>query len=221
MCSLVTLSGGGSERGYEWLPTIDYAAFPKVFLAASLMFVLDSVDAERDTYVSHALPVHSPFCSSLFADPISQALSCDAVACRTRWAVFTCPHLPCRDKLGARTTRWWSEEVDHLARRRRPLHFGRRRRANVKVDVDVDVDVGGGSRRSIRNSVRPGGHVAAGRSRSGLREQLLRHRQVGAELLVEEVTSASVEACPVVQERRVRGVGGLRSQGGGGRGVGG
>ena len=61
---------------------------------------------------------------------------------------------PCRDKLGARTTRWWSEEVDHLARRRRPLHFGRRQRANVKVDVDVDVDVGGGSRRSIRNSVR-------------------------------------------------------------------
>ena len=44
-------------------------------------------------------------------------------------------------------------EADHLVRRRRPLHFGRRRRA----DVDVDVDVGGGSRRSIRNSVR---HVA-------------------------------------------------------------
>ena len=58
---------GGSERGYEWLPTIDYAAFPKVFLAASLMFVLDSVDAERapshDTYgtvplMSH---MHCPF----------------------------------------------------------------------------------------------------------------------------------------------------------------
>ena len=123
--------GGGSERGYEWLPTIDYAAFPKVFLAASLMFVLDSVDAERapshDTYgtvplMSH---MHCPFTLPSAHPSSPTRFRRHSVA--TRWRVApdgpSSPvrTSPCRDELGARTTRWWSEEVDHLARRRRPL----------------------------------------------------------------------------------------------------
>ena len=150
---------------------------PKVLLAASSLFVLDSVDAGRaPSYgtVSLRSHMHCPFTLLSVLSPLrrpdfagTQLRGCGVShQIRTRWGSrvhLSAPPVP-RQTWSAHVV-WWSDvvsEADHLVRRRRPLHFGRRRRA----DVDVDVDVGGGSRRSIRNSVRPGGHVAAGRGRS-------------------------------------------------------